>query len=115
MRKSIKAGLFSVLICPGTGHMLLRQWTKGFFFMAASLLALGILVTYQVNRVMEIWNGLLSGDINPDYQAIEQLLRETPPADTALLLSLSFYLILACWIGAAVDAYMQGDKLDNIN
>lgn len=108
MRKSTKAVLFSVLVFPGTGHYMLRRWLRGLLFMLPALMAFGYYVGYEVDRAMVAVDQILSGELSPDAASIEQMLSEEPPVDKALLFFIAKWLIPACWILAAIDAYFLG-------
>ena len=115
MKKSTKAVLFSLLIFPGAGHFLIRKWIWGLLFMAVTLLSSGVLINYGFNKANDIMDRALSGEVPLDPEAIEALLREPPPPDEALMLKMSQWLLLTCWIGSAAHAYVKTESLQKQN
>lgn len=112
MRKSIKAPLFSLLLFPGTGHFVVRHWLRGLLFALPVLAACVFIVTYSVDKAFDTVDQILAGEVAADTASIEAALEAPPPEDTARLLDAATWLILACYIGAAVDAAVLGARID---
>ena len=104
MRKSVKAALFSALVFPGMGHFLLRR--------LPAAAACVFIVTYSVERAFDTVDQILTGQLAADTASIEAALKQPPPENQALLLDSASWLILACWLGAAVDAVILGHRLE---
>jgi len=107
MKKTTKATLFSLLIFPGTGHFLLRRWGRGLLFLVPALCTSIVLANSAIDRASDAADRLMSGEVPLDEESIRQLLDEELPPRQAMLISTAEYLLLACWIVGAVDAYVQ--------
>jgi hypothetical protein len=114
MRKSLKATLLSLLVFPGIGHFVVRRWFRGLLFILPTLLACTFLFTYSLDRALDTVDMVLAGEVAPDTSSIEATLSAPPPEKQARLLSAATYLILACWLGAAIDAALLGHKYDKM-
>ncbi|MGC9451639.1 MAG: hypothetical protein ACP5I4_09345 [Oceanipulchritudo sp.] len=112
MKKSAKAALFSLLIFPGVGHFYLRRWIPGALFLLPAFASVVFLLTWSVEQAFATVDQVLAGEIQPDAASIQKALEQPPPERTALLLDGAKWLILASWLGAAIDAARLGHKLD---
>lgn len=106
MYKPAKVVLFSLLIFPGAGHFLLRKWKWGLFFVAVTLVPISYVVKYAYTRASDIMDGILSGQISPEPEAVRALIYARPSGEDAFLLAMAHALLLACWLGAVGHAWM---------
>jgi hypothetical protein len=97
-----KAVLFSILVFPGSGHLFLKKYKKGFSLMIASAIALTVLVYNLLQRAMEIMDKIQSGEIvQIDMLTISEMLSQT---DT-LQMQISTSVLLILWVFSIVHSY----------
>jgi hypothetical protein len=106
MSRSTNALLLSVLVFPGAGHVYLQRKPRALLFIVPTLAAAIYFGLDLFDRAYVIANEILSGSIGLDPVAIAARVQPTGP--TPFLVSLSIYVIIACWIGAAIDAWLLG-------
>ncbi len=110
MRKSIQALLWSAVIFPGAGHLLLKSFQRGIALIAISLISLTLLlfqVMQQARRVIE--KSLAEGSGLDIQHLVAVTLQAT--ADDKILNAATWVLAL-CWLFGMVDAYLLGKKLE---
>jgi uncharacterized membrane protein YccF (DUF307 family) len=112
MKKSTKAALLSGLILPGTGHLMLKQRTRGIALMAASLIALWVIVRVAWQQAMSIVDRINSGDIALDTGAISDAVSSQGAGTDGLVLNIAWLVLLACWLAGMIDSYRLGVEQD---
>ena len=112
MRNSVKAGLFSALVFPGTGHFVLRRWLRGLLFCLPTFAACVFLVAFSLDRALDTVDQILAGEVAADAASIEAALRLSSTRQQALLLVCAQSLILACWLAGIADAAYLGHRAD---
>jgi len=111
MKKTTKAVLFSTLIFPGTGQIILGRWMRGLVFLLPVLVAVWIYIKYSIKQAAVVMDKIMSGEVSPDPLAIAKMLQEGPESGELLLLAISAYTILVLWVLAAVDAFVVARKI----
>ena len=102
-----KAVLLSVLVFPGSGHVLLKKYRMGISLMIASAIALSVLVYNLIQRAMEIIDKIQSGEIvQADATTISEMLHQT---DT-LQIKISTAILMVLWVFSIVDSYRISQK-----
>ena len=91
MKKTEKAFLLSVLVFPGTGHVLLKRYIAGF-----SLI------------IMEIADKIKSGEPSPDLSVILELLSHQSASAEVQSINTSMVVLLVAWLVGVVDSYRVG-------
>ena len=110
MSKTVKAALLSGLVMPGAGHLYLKKYPQGFALMIFALGCLAVLlvtITRQALTVVEklqAEGGVISAD------RIVELTNQVAASSDGYTSSMSFYLLVACWLVALVDACRLGAK-----
>lgn len=104
MSRSTNALLLSVLVFPGAGHVYLKRKPRALLFIVPTLVAAVYFGMDLFDRAFTIANEIMSGSMDIDPVAIAARVQPTGP--TPFLVSLSIYVIVACWILAAADAWM---------
>lgn len=110
MKKTTKSVLFSTLIFPGSGHLLLRRWLRGLVFIIPVMLAFGYIMNYSVDQALTVIDRILSGDISPDTASIQEVIKQTAEEGQNTLLVVSKIVFIVGWLVAAVDVYMIAKK-----
>lgn len=108
MTLSRKAALFSGLIYPGTGHLLLKQYWLGVLIIAIFSSGLFFVLSPLITQAEQIKHQILSGVIPPTVEAITKALSTQPSGDNAQLLSLTSYALVIIWAAALCHAYHLG-------
>ena len=102
-----KAVLLSVLVFPGSGHVLLKKYRTGFSLMITAAIALSVLVYKLVQGSMEIIDKINSGEIaQADVMTISAMLHQN---DT-LQMKIATTILLILWVFSIVDSYRISRK-----
>lgn len=111
MKKALQGALWSGLVLPGLGQIVLRRYLRGAMLLLASLACLAVLAV----RAVELAHTVIE-NLDPLHTAIEPgaLLAEVrrvarTSADSREGLSL---LLTLLWLGGTVDAWLLGRQLD---
>lgn len=106
MKKSTVAVLLSLLVFPGAGHIYLKRRQRALVFIALAVLSGGYFAMDIFDRANAIAQRIMAGSMDIDPAAISALAVQAGP--TPFLVSLAMYVMLGCWIGAAIDAWLLG-------
>jgi hypothetical protein len=106
MSRSTTALLLSALVFPGAGHLYLKRRSRALLFIVPTVVAGGYFVLDAARRATDLADQIMSGALGTDPVAIAAKLEQAGP--TSGLVDLAMYVLLACWIGAAVDAWLLG-------
>ena len=114
MKKSVKAALWSAFAFPGAGHIAVRSYMRGVALLGATVGSIYYLVNDILSRglmdkVNDVANKMLSGEIPADPNALERSLDLGPDP---IGVQIASWLILACWIAGIVDSYRIGAQQD---
>lgn len=105
--KSTKVILFSLLIFPGAGQLLVRKWGWAMLFISSTILSIAFVVTFAYKRARTIMDNIITGEIAPDLKAILVHIYERPSGDEARMLAFAHLLLLACWLGGVAHAWLS--------
>ncbi len=111
MSRALQAALLSGLVFPGTGHLLLKKYARGWILIIVSTLALIFLfkgVLHQANDILqkiEASGGLLNLE-NLSTLAREEVASNPNPAP----LGLAAWTLFVAWLVGIIDAYRLGKK-----
>ena len=108
MTRSIKAALLSGLIFPGIGHMVLKQYSRGSVLMLSALVALSVIFTKAINQALTIVDGINSGEIPVEVEAITELAFMPNSGADDSILSIATVVVSVVWIIGIVDSYRLG-------
>lgn len=112
MNNALKGALWSGLMWPGLGQVVLKRYKRG----AAIILAVGVLLAAIVVRATQLAYATLEkmelqgGAV--DMGAISKAAAQASAGAGSLSFNLLSWLILAFWIIGIVDAYIIGRKMD---
>lgn len=106
MSRSTIALLLSALVFPGAGHLYLKRRGRALVFIVPTVVALGYFLADAARRAGDMVDQIMAGSLGTDPVAIAAKLEQAGP--TPFLLNLAIYVMLACWIGATVDAWRLG-------
>ena len=112
MNKSIKAALLSAFVFPGLGHFFLKKHITGTVLAGSALASLALLISRAVERALQIFEKIRSGEVQPDIATITELVtKQSSETDATLLNIASAVLIISFFIGIA-DSYRVGRAQD---
>ena len=115
MKRSTKAVLFSGLIFPGLGHMVLKQYVRGSILMLAALIALAVIVKVATEQALAVIDSMASGEIPVDTGAMTELVSNSVSSADSSMVNYSLLVILVCWLIGMVDSYRLGNIQDKQN
>jgi len=112
MKKSSKAALLSALIFPGTGHLFLRNYLRGFGLLVTSLAALSVVVIRAYQKAQLIVDQIVSGNVPMETGAITQAVANSTTSTDRLIDNIAVIVLLVCWLAGILDSYRLGAKQD---
>lgn len=104
MKKSTVAVLLSLLVFPGAGHVYLKQRLRGLAFLVPALLAALYVLNQAMDEANKIVGQLVAGSSTLDPAALAAQLEQS--SGNTLLSNLASAVMLICWLGSAVDAWL---------
>ena len=110
MKKSLKGALLSGLLFPGAGQLWLKRPVRGIALMVAVSISLAVIVTKVGQQALTMLEKMESEGGPVDLVAIVNLAHATSYDDFAM--KCASLLLVACWIGSIIDAYILGGKRD---
>ena len=108
MSRSIKVALLSGLVFPGLGHLVLKQYLRGWILMLAALAAISTIVIVTTRRALAVIDGMASGEIPVDTVAISELVSNSISSTDNLIANISMIVLIACWLIGIIDSYRLG-------
>lgn len=111
MSNTTRAVLFSLLLCPGGGHLFLKRWWRAALFMVPFLVALGYYLFYVVDSTIEVFNMLMKDEIEADQRVVQQALLDRYWWNPTLLLKVDRIVMLIIWLAAAIDVFFLSRRL----
>ena len=112
MKMSYKAALFSALIFPGSGHLLLKQYPLGFLFAGTAAGCIGALVFRAIAIAQTISDQMLSGEIPLDIARISSEISIQSEAAGSTTMTIATWALIFCWLASTVDAFRLGRQRD---
>jgi len=112
MKYSWKGALFSGLIFPGLGQIVLKRYKRGIALMLTVLASLSIIVLVAVENALAILDKIESEGGAISMSNISSAAAQVSTTSTDLMSNLLLLLVLICWVFATVDAYRTGQKMD---
>ena len=112
MRQSSKALWLSILVFPGSGHLILKKYPMAGALIVAAAGAVYFLLNYTFTKANAIADKIESGEVGLDIDKIMALITAPPPPELASYLSLATYVLVIAWIIGIVDSYRLGTRLE---
>jgi hypothetical protein len=107
MKKPVIAALISLLVFPGTGQLYLGRVRRALAFILPAAVCASLLLRYTVSLADDIVAKVESGAMPLDLATISNAIGAAADQGPAWV-SLLGWVLLACWLGSAVDAWMVG-------
>jgi len=109
MNTPLKAALFSALIFPGAGQLLLKKYMSACYFAAFAGVGLYLLFANLMTRAQDILDKVQSGEVSADLATIMALVHQQSATDTESL-SPALIILLVAWLVSVVEAYRVAKK-----
>ena len=114
MKKSIKGAVFSGLVFPGAGQVMLGRKGEGLVFILATTVAIFFLIYSAFQRIPVILERLMPalerGSLN--LAMIFEETHRVTASGSDLPGKISLWIIIGCWLLSSVHAYLVGRKMD---
>jgi hypothetical protein len=104
MKKSTVAVLLSLLVFPGAGHVYLKRGARGLLFIAPTLAAGWYVIHQAFEEATRIVDQITAGTMAMDPAAMAAQMEQS--GGNTLLANVASAVLLLCWLGAAIDAWM---------
>lgn len=112
MKHSLKAALWSALVFPGVGHLVLKRYFSGICFALVSVIALSVIIVKVVDLSNAIVERLNNDMIDLETSGLIGIISQSMVAADTSLMNYAFLVLLLTWLLAILDAYRVGDILD---
>ncbi len=112
MKKSLKAALFSGLVMPGVGQIILKNYKKGILFISTTLICLSYIMVEATKQATLIVDKIVSGEIEMTESAITAAITNASQGAGKPIYTIVITIITACWIISTIDAFISGKKID---
>jgi len=112
MNNALKGLLFSALIFPGAGQILLTRYLRGAVFFALAFVSGILCVTGIVRQAVVILQELVAKGEVITTPKIMSILADISTYGSSLFLKVSLLLFLCCWLVSVIDAWLIGRKMD---
>jgi len=117
MKKTEKAFLLSVLVFPGSGHVLLKRYLTGISLIIIASTASYFLIYDLINQALEIADKIKSGEIYPDFHVILELVSHSSTSSEFQSMNMAMLVLLVVWLVGIADSYRIGwyrNKVGNV-
>jgi hypothetical protein len=113
MKSSVKAALFSALVYPGMGHLLLKKYAMSALFAVTFSVPLYFMMSDLIAKAQQIVLQINNGEIPLDIAAISAALTHSIAGVEGQALNSKMTVLLIIWLLAIADAYRLGRKQKN--
>ncbi len=112
MSNVMKGVLFSALIFPGAGQIILSRYRRGAVFFAVAFMS-GILCVTAIVRqaVVMLQNVVAAGEV-ATIPKVMSIVAEASTTASSLFMKVAFLIMFVCWLTSVVDAWRIGKELD---
>jgi len=112
MNNALKGLLFSALIFPGAGQIILARYARGALFFALAFVSGILCITGIVRQAVVALQDLVARGVVIDTPKVISLVADISIYASSLLIQLSFLLLFCCWLTSSFDAWLIGRKMD---
>jgi TM2 domain-containing membrane protein YozV len=112
LKNSIKGALFSGLIFPGLGQIILKRSQRGVAILLTVLISVSIMAVKIVAIARDSIDKIASEGGMMDASKISEIASQVSTDSTEFMLNFLLLVILACWLFSIFDAYRIGRKMD---
>jgi len=112
MKNATKGALFSALLFPGLGQIILKRYVRGSVIAVTVLAAVSLFIVKAVKTALTIVDRLDLESGSVSMNDINDAAIQATAVSANLLLNITLVVILLCWIFSTIDAYRIGRKMD---
>jgi hypothetical protein len=112
MTNAAKAMLWSGLIFPGLGQLVLKYYLRGIALALATCVCLYVLIDRAMQQAWDIANKIDLSSGTVDASAILAAVNEAGRTPDSATMRLVMWAMLILWLIGVVDAYIVGKKKD---
>ena len=112
MKHSVRGALWSGLVFPGLGQIVLKHHKRGAVIIFAVLISLTVIVVKGTQYALAILEKIHSEGGAIRMETILNAATQAPTNSESLTFNLLLLFITVCWTIGVVDAYRIGRKKD---
>ena len=112
MSNAFKGLLFSALIFPGCGQILLAHYVRGVVFFVLAFISGTICVAAMVRQAVLVLQGLAEKGEVISTSKVMAITVDLSTYSPSLILKISLLVLLGLWFSSIIDAWRIGKKLD---
>ena len=112
MNNALKGALWSGVIFPGLGQVILKHYKRGIVLVFTVFAIMIVIVLKAVQHASAVLEKVEVEGVVIDIQTITDAATQASSTSDNLIYNLGFLLIVVCWIFGIVDAYRIGKKKD---
>ncbi len=112
MSNVLKGVLFSALIFPGAGQIILSRYLRGAVLFGIAFLSGILCVTAVVRQAVIMLQGVVDGGEAATIPRVMSIVLEASTTASTIFLKISFLIMFSCWLFSVVDAWRIGKELD---
>ena len=110
MSRALKAALLSGLVFPGTGHLLLKRYARGWILIAVCAVATYVLLNQVMQQANAVLQNLETGGGVVSMESISSLVQDSAAKTDAGRVTLATWVLILGWLFAIIDSYRLGKK-----
>ncbi len=112
MSNVMKGVLFSALIFPGAGQIILSKYRRGALFFAIAFVTAILCVTAIVRQAVVMLQDVVAAGEVTTIPKVMRIVAEASTTASTLFLKVAFLLMFVCWLTSVIDAWRIGKELD---
>ena len=112
MSNTMKGILFSALIFPGAGQIILSKYLRGAVFFAVAFVSGILCVTAIVRQSVVMLQDFVATGEATTIPKVMAIVAEASTSASSVFLKISFLILFCCWLASVVDAWRIGKQLD---
>jgi len=112
MSNTLKGILFSALIFPGAGQIILARYRRGAVFFGVAFISGILSLTAVVRQAVVMLQEVVDQGGVVNISKVMSILAEASTYASSILLKGSVLILFCCWLFSVVDAWRIGKELD---
>jgi len=112
MSNVIKGVLFSALIFPGAGQIILSRYRRGAVFFVLAFISGILCVTAVVRQAVVMLQDIVAAGEVATIPRVMGIVAEASTTASSVFLKISFFIMFCCWLASVIDAWRIGKELD---
>ena len=112
MSNTLKGILFSALIFPGAGQIILARYRRGAVFFCVAFISGILSLTAIVRQAVVMLQEIVAEGGAVNVPKVMSVLAEASTYASSLFLKGSLLILICCWLYSVVDAWRIGKALD---